>query len=51
MARNKPLAKKLRLARAHRLTRPAPTWVVTKTVGRVVRPRRWRHWRRGKTKA
>jgi len=51
MARNKPLAKKLRLGRAHRLAQPPPTWVVAKTVGRVTRTHRMRRWRRGKIKA
>ncbi|HDI01849.1 MAG TPA: 50S ribosomal protein L39e [Candidatus Bathyarchaeota archaeon] len=46
MARNKPLAKKLRLARASRMARSVPTWVVAKTLGKVRRSNRWRHWRR-----
>ena len=46
MARNKPLAKKLRLARAARRARPVPLWVIAKTLGRVRRSYRWRHWRR-----
>jgi len=47
MARNKPLAKKLRLAKAMRRARAVPTWVVAKTLGRVRRSHRQRHWRRG----
>ena len=50
MARNKPLAKKLRLARAGRRARAVPMWVIAKTLGRVRRSNRWRHWRRGRIK-
>jgi len=46
VARNKPLAKKLRLARAMRRARSVPMWVVAKTLGRVRRSNRARHWRR-----
>ncbi|HIE13994.1 TPA: 50S ribosomal protein L39e [Candidatus Bathyarchaeota archaeon] len=50
MARNKPLAKKLRLIKAGRESKPVPTWVIAKTRGRVrVTPKR-RHWRRTKIK-
>lgn len=51
MARNKPSGKKRRLARAHRMSRPVPTWVVAKTRGRVRSTPRRRHWRRTKLKA
>ena len=40
------MAKKLRLARAMRRARPVPTWVLAKTLGRVRRSNRARHWRR-----
>jgi len=46
LARNKPLAKKLRLASRGKERMPVPTWVVAKTVGRVrVTPKRRRWWR------
>ncbi len=50
MARNKPLARKLRLARAYKSNSPVPVWVIVKTMRRVtVNPKR-RHWRRSKLK-
>mgnify|MGYP000389063247 CR=1 FL=1 len=49
MARNKPLAKKLRLAAAFKSNRRLPPWVIIKTVRRVL-PRPRRHWRRSKLK-
>lgn len=45
MARNKPVAKKFRLARAGRLRRAIPTWIVAKTKGHVRRSVRKRSWR------
>jgi len=51
LARNKPTAKKRRLGRAQRRSRPVPTWVVAKTRGRVRSTPRRRHWRRTKLKA
>ena len=51
MARNKPTAKKRRLGRASRRSRPVPTWVVAKTRGRVRSTPTRRHWRRTKLKA
>ena len=57
MARYKPAAKKLRLAKKGRQTRWAPFWLITKVYGkgRRVHPSRLtrvkRHWRRTKTKA
>jgi len=47
MARFKPLAKKLRLGRAMRRAKPVPAWIVAKTLGRVRRSHRSRHWRFG----
>ncbi|MBS7624336.1 MAG: 50S ribosomal protein L39e [Candidatus Bathyarchaeia archaeon] len=49
MARNKPLAKKLRLISAGKESSPIPSWVIVKTLGKVTRiPKR--HWRRTKIK-
>ncbi len=50
MARNKPAAKKRRLARAFKQRRAVPTWVVAKTIGRVRSTPKRRHWRRSKLK-
>ncbi|MCE4611132.1 MAG: 50S ribosomal protein L39e [Desulfurococcales archaeon] len=50
MAHFKPLARKLRLARALKANRPVPVWVVVRTKRRIrVNPLR-RHWRRSKLK-
>ncbi len=46
MARNKPLARKLRLARACKANSPVPLWVVMKTNRRFTNHPRRRHWRR-----
>ena len=57
MARYKPPAKKLRLAKKGRQTKWAPFWLIPKVYGkgRRVHPSRLtrvkRHWRRTKTKA
>ena len=57
MARNKPKAKKLRLAKAGKRTRWAPIWVVPKINKgmKKVHPMRYtkskRSWRRTRTKA
>ena len=57
MARNKPLAKKLRLARKKRQTKWAPYWIIPKIFGKPkkVHPSRFtyvkRSWRRTKIKA
>lgn len=49
MARYKPLAKKLRLIRAEKESRPIPAWIIAKTLGKITRlPKR--HWRRTKIK-
>jgi large subunit ribosomal protein L39e len=50
MARNKHVARKLRLAAAHNSNKPIPVWVTVKTRLRVRRPYRLRHWRRVKLK-
>lgn len=50
MARNKPHARKLRLARALKSNSPVPVWVIIKTARRfTINPKR-RHWRRSKLK-
>ncbi|MCS7105142.1 MAG: 50S ribosomal protein L39e [Thermofilaceae archaeon] len=47
MARNKPLAKKLRLARALKTNSQVPIWVIVKTRRRVTR-KPLRNWRRSR---
>ncbi|MBS7639342.1 MAG: 50S ribosomal protein L39e [Candidatus Bathyarchaeia archaeon] len=50
MARHKPLAKKLRLISAGKSSKPIPSWVIAKTLGKIARiPKR--HWRRTKIRA
>ncbi|RDE12349.1 MAG: 50S ribosomal protein L39e [Candidatus Thorarchaeota archaeon] len=51
MARNKPLGKKLRLAKELSSNSSVPTWVVMKTGGKVRRTPAQRHWRDAKIKA
>ncbi len=50
MARNKPAARKRRLAKAHKQKQAVPTWVIAKTMGRVRTHPKKRHWRRYKLK-
>ncbi len=50
MARNKPHARKLRLAAAYKSNKPIPIWVTMKTRLRARRGFRLRHWRRSKLK-
>jgi large subunit ribosomal protein L39e len=50
MARNKPLAKKLRMARALKSNSSVPTWAVVKTGGKVRRTPKQRNWRETKLK-
>ncbi len=56
MAKNKPLAKKLRLGKQNRRTRWAPFWIIPKAAGKgkKVHPSRFtrikRSWRRTKIK-
>lgn len=50
MARNKHVARKLRLAAAYKSNRPIPIWVTMKTRLKVRRMFRLRHWRRSKLK-
>jgi len=48
MSRNKPLAKKLRLAKAYKQNRRIPVWVIVKTNRKVLTHPKRRHWRRTK---
>jgi len=50
MARNKPLAKKLRLLKALNSNRRVPAWIVIKTNRRFTRHPKVRNWRRNKLK-
>ena len=50
MARNKPLGKKLRMARANKRTKGVPTWVIMKTGGKVRQHPKKRHWQRNNLK-
>jgi large subunit ribosomal protein L39e len=50
MARNKPLAKKLRLAKAAKQNRRIPVWVIVKTNREVMTHPKRRMWRRTKLK-
>lgn len=50
MARNKPLAKKLRMARAARRTQGVPTWAIQKTSGKVRQHPKKRNWKRNTLK-
>ncbi len=50
MARNKHVARKLRLARANKSNRAIPVWVVAKTLRKVTFRPKLRHWRRSKLK-
>ncbi len=52
MARNKPLAYKLRLNKAGRQKRSVPAWIIAKTRGKVrFSPKSRRNWRRTKLRA
>ncbi len=50
MARNKHVARKLRLARAYKSNSALPVWVVVKSLRKVPFRPRLRHWRRSKLK-
>ncbi|MCE4598723.1 MAG: 50S ribosomal protein L39e [Desulfurococcales archaeon] len=50
MARVKPLARKLRLARATKSNSAVPAWVIVKTMRRYTFNPKRRHWRRSKLK-
>ena len=52
MARNKPLAFKLRLAKAGKQRKAVPAWIIAKTRGKVrLSPKSRRNWRNSKLKA
>ncbi|MEM2385529.1 MAG: 50S ribosomal protein L39e [Candidatus Bathyarchaeia archaeon] len=51
MARFKPLAKKRRLAKAGKVKRAVPTWVIAKTAGKFRTHPKRRQWRVRKIKA
>jgi len=51
MARNKPVAKKLRLAKAGKQKKAVPSWVIAKTAGRFRTHPKRRRWRTRKIKA
>ena len=51
MARNKPLAYKIRLNKAGKQSKSVPAWIIAKTKGAVRRsPKTYRNWRRGRLK-
>jgi len=50
MARNKPAAKKRRLAKKGKQSKGVPTWVMVKTRGKVRTNPKRRNWRRTKLK-
>ncbi|MGZ7108393.1 MAG: 50S ribosomal protein L39e [Methanobacterium sp.] len=50
MSRNRPLAKKLRLAKAGKQNRRVPLWVMLKTNRKVRTHPKMRHWRRNSLK-
>ena len=52
MARNKPLAYKLRLNKAGRQNKSVPAWIIAKTRGNVrFSPKSRRNWRRSTIEA
>ncbi|MGA2461403.1 MAG: 50S ribosomal protein L39e [Candidatus Bathyarchaeia archaeon] len=51
MARNKPTARKRRLARASKTRKAVPTWVIAKTEGHTRTHPKKRSWRRTTMKA
>ncbi|ADL19532.1 MULTISPECIES: 50S ribosomal protein L39e [Acidilobus] len=50
MSRHKPLARKLRLAKAFKSNQPVPAWVIVKTLRKFTLNPRRRHWRVSKLK-
>jgi large subunit ribosomal protein L39e len=50
MARNKPLAKKLRMAKAMKSNSSVPTWVLVRTSGKLRTTPKQRNWRETKLK-
>jgi len=51
LATHKPAAKKRRLARAHRMRKSVPTWVIAKTTGKVRTHPKKKNWRESRLKA
>lgn len=51
MATHKPAAKKKRLARAHRMRKAVPTWVIAKTRGQVRTHPKKKSWRESRLNA
>jgi len=51
MTRNKPTAKKRRLAKAGKEKNPVPTWVIARTSGKVRTNPKRRQWRSRKIRA
>jgi large subunit ribosomal protein L39e len=51
LARNKPAAKKRRLAKAGKQKKAVPTWVIAKTAGKFRAHPKRRRWRMQKIKA
>jgi len=50
MTRNKPTAKKRRLAKAGKQRKAVPTWVIGRTAGKFRTHPKRRNWRTGKLK-
>lgn len=50
MARNKPLAKKLRLLRVVKRNRRVPAWVMMRTARKFIQHPKRHQWRRSKLK-
>lgn len=50
MARNKPMAKKLRLNKATKGNRRVPAWVIQRTNRRFMRHPKQRQWRKDRLK-
>ncbi|MCJ7610599.1 50S ribosomal protein L39e [Candidatus Bathyarchaeota archaeon] len=50
MARIKPPAKKIRLARMNRRSRAVPAWVIAKTKGKTRTNKHRRNWRQSRIK-
>lgn len=50
MARNKPVAKKLRLNKAAKSNRRVPSWVMMRTARKFASHPKRHHWRRSKLK-
>jgi large subunit ribosomal protein L39e len=51
MTRNKPTAKKRRLAKAGKQKKPVPTWVIARSSGKFRSHPKQRQWRTRKLKA